>query len=121
MNQVISKILRTFFTSLVLFYSRKLVYYIDIFFTDVFSEDKYVECNQCHYQFRVDIVEKHYDNCCPKCSCTSYKNIVRDEVNIRDKILKGIRPNDRANAANTKFQYKYDRRTDTVRTDSTAV
>ena len=79
MNPVLAKILRTFFTSLVLYYSKKLVYYIDVFFTDIFKNSQYTRCNDCDYIYRLDIANKEYDNCCPSCGVTAIKSTKIDK------------------------------------------
>lgn len=70
-NVFIAKFLRTFFTSLVLFVSRKLVFYLDQLFSDFIKSQKDIEhitCGNCGEVFRADILKmiSHEDKC-PKC------------------------------------------------------
>lgn len=70
-NVLIAKFLRTFFTSLVIYISRKLVFYLDQLFTDFIKSQADVEhitCGNCGETLRVDILKKiSSEDKCPKC------------------------------------------------------
>lgn len=65
-----------------MFYSRKLVYILDVFFTDVLSDSQNAKCLKCDYIYRLDIVQEQHDNCCPNCGTTvlnSTRNFSREQ------------------------------------------
>ncbi len=70
-NVFIAKFLRTFFTSLVLFISKKLVYYLDQLFSDLIKDQndiQHITCGNCGELFRKDILKLiSHDDKCPKC------------------------------------------------------
>jgi len=63
MNLVLIKFIRGFVTSLIIFYSKRLVYYIDDFFnTRIKNAD--IECGNCGAKFKSSILEQiNKDEC----------------------------------------------------------
>lgn len=68
--QLAIKFLRHFVTSFIIHLSKKLVYWIDSFFTDHLgpSADSIIECPECHEKFRIEILKKiNVLDACPDC------------------------------------------------------
>ena len=70
-NLVVAKFLRTFFTSLVIYISKKLIFHIDQLSSDFIKDQRnieYITCDNCSQIFRAEIIRKiALDHKCPSC------------------------------------------------------
>ena len=68
LNILFGKFLKNFITSLIIYYSRKLVYFIDEFFKDIVDVEDMFECANCKSSLRKSILLKlGFDKACPYC------------------------------------------------------
>ena len=67
MHPFLAKIIKTFIQSLIAFYSKKMIYFVDDFFTDLLNDNKYRLCPCCGREIRIELVMKNYDGSCPFC------------------------------------------------------
>lgn len=68
LDEIVVKLFKSFMTSLILFYSRKLVYMVDNFFSDVMSTEDVIECPSCGIYLKTSILLRFdRDHICPQC------------------------------------------------------
>lgn len=68
MNAFLAKLLRTFLTSLTIYISRKLIYYVDCYFTNKITEQTpVVTCDGCAKTFDKEIIYFMHRQTCPNC------------------------------------------------------
>jgi len=67
MHILIIKFIKGFATSIIIFYSKKLVYFIDAHFNSYF-ENSYIKCPTCHEEFRVTVLKKMGKDRCVFCN-----------------------------------------------------
>ena len=87
METLLIKFFKNFMTTIIIYYSRKLVFYIDFLLQSSF-DDSTVVCHRCGEEFRIKIIEQlSLDNClsCGEPFKDSYEKNVQDVEVINDR------------------------------------
>ena len=67
MHILIIKFIKGFATSIIIFYSKKLVYFIDSYFNNQL-ESRYVKCPSCQEEFRMTVLKRMDKDRCIFCN-----------------------------------------------------
>ena len=82
MPLVLIKFLRGFFATLITFYARRLVYYIDDFFNDSLNQTD-VECQKCQSLFSSKVLNNMNKSTC--LTCGAELNFKKEEYTFDDR------------------------------------
>ncbi len=66
MHLLVIKFIRNFATAIIIFYSKRLIYFIDNYFNDKF-DDQQIVCSSCGAEFRSAVLKKINKDKCTVC------------------------------------------------------